>query len=111
MQYRVAEKVVTLYNKPYRTLVIHFSAHDKRWTKRLYGEIKSSKKTLTKLITKETKNEFYSRADADIMVSKLNKTVTKLHSISVCIEEKFNMHNVESTETTPTRLVLRIKKI
>ncbi len=33
--YRVHEETVSLYEKPYRSIVVHFSAHDKRRLKRL----------------------------------------------------------------------------
>jgi len=46
--YRVTEKNVQLYGQEYRAIVIHSSAHDKRRTKRIERELKSSEKSCYK---------------------------------------------------------------
>ncbi len=86
--YRVAEKTVVLYQKPYRAVVVHSSAHDKRRTNRIDREIKASKKLVSKLISQEAKQEFYCRADAEAAASRLQQSETELHSVSVTVEEK-----------------------
>lgn len=86
--YSVAEKTVELYQKEYRAIVVHSSAHDKRRTKRIGREIQASEKTLSKLIAQKTKQEFYCRADAEAAASSLCKSETGLHSIAVSVEEK-----------------------
>jgi transposase len=86
--YRVAEKTVVLYQTPYRAVVVHSSAHDKRRIKRIEREIQASEKTLSKLIAQEAKQEFYCRADAEAAASRLYKSETELHSIAVSVEEK-----------------------
>ena len=53
--YRVTEKNVQLYEQEYRAIVIHSSAHDKRRTKRIEREIKSSEKKLLQTIAKVVK--------------------------------------------------------
>ena len=86
--YRVAEKTVMLYQRQYRAVVVHSSAHDKRRTKRIEREIQTSAKILSKLIAQEEKLEFYCRADAEAAASRLCKLETELHSIDVFVEEK-----------------------
>lgn len=86
--YNVAEKTVELYQKEYRAIIVHSSAHDKRRIKRIEREIKDSEKTLSKLIDQEAKQEFYCRADAEAAASRLCKSGTELHSITVSVEEK-----------------------
>ncbi len=87
-QYRVSEKTVVLYQTQYRAVVVHSSAHDKRRIKRMDREIKASKKTVSKHISQETKQEFYCLADAEVAASRLRQKETELHSISVSVEEK-----------------------
>ena len=86
--YSVAEKTVELYQKEYRAVVVHSSAYDKRRSKRIDREIKSSEKALSKLIYQDATQEFYCRADAEAAVSRLCKSETELHSIAVSIKEK-----------------------
>lgn len=66
--YSITEKTVTLYEKEYRAVVVHSTAHDKRRLKRLERQIKKSTSTLSKLIAKEAKSEFFCRPDADAAV-------------------------------------------
>jgi len=87
-RYRIAEKTVVLYRKQYRAVVVHSSAHDKRRTKRIDREIKASKKLVSKRISQEAKREFYCRADAEEAASRLQRSETELHGVSVTVEEK-----------------------
>jgi transposase len=86
--YSITEKTVTLYEKEYRTVVVHSTAHDKRRLKRLERQMKKSTSALSKLIVKETKTEFFCRADAETAASRLQQHDTGLHGITVTIEEK-----------------------
>lgn len=86
--YKVIEKNVQLYEQEYRAVVVHSSAHDKRRTKRIEREIKSSAKMLMQTITREVKQDFYCRADAEIAASRLCESGTELHSIIASVEEK-----------------------
>jgi len=88
--YSVTEKIVTLYEKEYRAVVVHSSAHDKRRLKRLEREMKKSTSTLSKLIAKETKLEFFCRPDAEAAASRLQQCSTELHRITVDVEEKIS---------------------
>ncbi len=89
-RYRVTEKTVVLYQKQYRAVVVHSSAHDKRRTNRMDREIKASKKLVSKLISQEAKQEFYCLADAEAAASRLQQSETELHSLSATVEEKIN---------------------
>ena len=86
--YSISEKTVTLYEKKYRAVVVHSTAHDKRRLKRLERQIKKSTSTLSELIAKETKLEFFCRPDADAAASRLQQYDTGLHRITVDVEEK-----------------------
>ena len=86
--YSISEKTVTLYEKEYRAVVVHSTAHDKRRLKRLERQIKKSTSTLSELIAKETKLEFFCRPDADAAASRLQQYDTELHRITVDVEEK-----------------------
>ena len=86
--YRVTEKNVQLYEQEYRAIAVHSSAHDKRRTKRIEREIKSSTKKLLQTIAKEVKQEFYCRADAEAAAIRLCETETELHSIITSVDEK-----------------------
>jgi transposase len=86
--YSITEKTVTLYEKEYRAVVVHSTAHDKRRLKRLERQIKKSTSTLSELIAKETKVEFFCRPDAEAAASRLQQYDTELHRITVDVEEK-----------------------
>ena len=88
--YSISEKTVTLYEKEYRAVVVHSTAHDKRRLKRLERQIKKSTSTLSELIAKETKLEFFCRPDADAAASRLQQYDTELHRITVNVEEKIS---------------------
>jgi transposase len=88
--YSISEKTVTLYEKKYRAVVVHSTAHDKRRLKRLERQIKKSISTLSKLIANETKLEFFCRPDADAAASRLQQYDTELHLVTVNVEEKIS---------------------
>jgi transposase len=87
-QYRVTEMTVTLYGNEYRVVVVHSSAHDKRRQKRIEREIKKSETSLHKLLEKETKREFFCRADAEQAAARLLASGTELHSLEISANEK-----------------------
>jgi len=86
--YSITEKTVTLYEQEYRAVVVHSTAHDKRRLNRLERQIKKSTSTLSNLIGKETKSEFFCRPDADAAALRLQQYDTELHRITVHVEEK-----------------------
>jgi hypothetical protein len=63
--YRVHEEPVTLYDKEYRAVVVHSSAHDKRRQKRLERELDASLKAIKARAKASEKRWFFCRADAE----------------------------------------------
>jgi hypothetical protein len=62
--YRVYDGTVALYEKTYRAIVVHSSAHDKRRHKRIDRMLKQDRKQLEADCKKVTDTVFYCRADA-----------------------------------------------
>jgi transposase len=87
-QYSCAEKTVTLYGKSYRAIVVHSTAHDKRRLKRIEREIRQSVTTLGKLLTEETKQEYFCLADAEAAAARLQQHGSLLHRIETSVVEK-----------------------
>ncbi len=86
--YSITEKTVSLYGLEYRAIVVYSSAHDRRRLKRIDRQIRKSENMLDKLIAKQSKQEYYCRADAQAAASNLSKNDTELHRIDVSISEK-----------------------
>lgn len=86
--YKVMEEEVILYEKNYRAIVVHSSAHDKRREKKLKREIEKSVKTIQEQIKPVTKVEYYCRADAETAVTEIIKKESFLHKIKAEITEK-----------------------
>src|SRR5882672_7679865 len=63
--YKVYEGEVTLYGTPYRAVVIHSSAQDKRRQKRLEREIQASQSTLQTTARGAEQQAYFCRADAE----------------------------------------------
>lgn len=62
--YKVAELEVVLYDRPYRAIVVHSDAHDKRRLKRLDKTIASDLKTLKQTQAELQKQVFFCLPDA-----------------------------------------------
>jgi transposase len=83
--YKLHETTVTLYEKEYRAVVIHSSAHDKRREKRLNKRlIKSAKELGEKLKNAET--IYHCKADALSALKRIEAVKSALHSVSASIE-------------------------
>jgi len=63
-RYRVAEATVTLYDKAYRAVVVHSSAHDKRRQKKIERELAKEKAALEKSFHEQCLSEYACVADA-----------------------------------------------
>ena len=87
-QYGILEKTVTLYDKPYRAVVVHSTAHDRRRLKRIEREIRQSETALRKLLAEEIKREYFCVADAEVTASRLRESGTQLHRIETSLTEK-----------------------
>jgi transposase len=85
--YRVHEETVTLYDKHYRAIVVHSSAHDKRRQKRLERELAASLKEANAMAAALKKKRFFCRADAEQAARELMAQTTAYHRLEVQIAE------------------------
>jgi transposase len=86
--YRAYETEVELYEKPYRAVVIHSSAHDRRRQKRIERELQAEHKSLTAEMKKACQIEYACKADADAAVKRIEKTKATYYSIKAEVEER-----------------------
>jgi transposase len=86
--YKAHESAVALYGKPYRAVVVHSSAHDKRRQKRLDRELQTSYTTLQAAVRAAGKQEYFCRADAEAAAEKLRARQTDYHRVDVSVEER-----------------------
>jgi transposase len=86
--YQAHESAVTLYGRPYRAVVVHSSAHDKRRQKRLDRELQTSYTTLQAAVRAAGKQEYFCRADAEAAAEKLRARQTDYHRVDVSVEER-----------------------
>jgi len=86
--YKTYQSEVTLYGETYRCVVVHSSSEDKRKQKRIQREKEESHKALLDEISKETKKEYYCRADAQAAAEKLGRIHSEYHRVEVRIEER-----------------------
>jgi transposase len=86
--YRVREETVTLYDKQYRAIVVHSSAHDKRRQKRLERELAASLKEAKAMTTVLKKKRFFCRPDAEEAARELKAQTTLYHRLEVEIVER-----------------------
>lgn len=63
-QYRVTEATVTLYDKPYRAVVVHSSAHDKRRQKKIERDLSKERTALENSFNEQCLPEYACEADA-----------------------------------------------
>ena len=85
--YRVREETVTLYDKQYRAIVVHSSAHDNRRQKRLERELAASLKEAKAMTTVLKKKRFFCRPDAEEAARELKAQTTAYHRLEVEIVE------------------------
>jgi len=85
--YRVHESTVTLYGKPYRAVVVHSSAHDKRRQKRLERELKASLKEVQAVAKACKKKRFYCWADAEAAAAEVVAQSSAYHQLKVHVQE------------------------
>jgi transposase len=86
--YKAYESEVTLYGRPYRAVVIHSSAQDKRRQKRLDREIQASQSTLQSTARAAEQQAYFCRADAEAAAAQLRAVRTAYHLLEVTIEER-----------------------
>jgi len=84
-RYRVAESTVILYDTPYRAIVVHSSAHDKRRQKRIDRLLDEDRKKLEAAL-KKAPASFFCRADGEAFAETLKSGVL-YHRCDVSVEE------------------------
>ena len=86
--YKAYEGTVELYDKTYRAVVVHSSAHDKRRHKRIDRLLKQDRKQLEQACRQATATAFFCHADAKAAGEKLINTATSgYRRITVDIEK------------------------
>jgi transposase len=85
--YRVHEETVTLYDQPYRAVVVHSSAHDKRRQKRLERELDASLKAIKILEKAQVNKRFFCQADAEAAAIEAMAQDTLYHQLQVRVVE------------------------
>ena len=86
--YRAYETTVNLYDKDYRAIVVHSSAHDKRRHKRIDRLLAQKRKELDALCKKIRSTSYFCRADAQAATDKLQgAAMGSYHKIECTIEK------------------------
>jgi transposase len=86
--YQAAEGEVTLYGTPYRAVVVHSSAQDKRHQQRLERDLQTSQSTLQTVARTAEQQEYFCRADAEAAAAELRAMPTAYHLVDVTVEER-----------------------
>jgi transposase len=86
--YKVYEGQVTLYGTPYRAVVVHSSAQDKRRQQRLARDIQASYSTIQTAARTAEQQEYFCHADADAAAAKLRTVHAAYHRVDVIVEER-----------------------
>jgi transposase len=86
--YKAYEGEVTLYGTPYRAVVVHSSAQDKRRQQRLARDIQTSYNTLQAAARAAEPQEYFCRADADAAAARLRAVSAAYHWLEVAVEER-----------------------
>jgi transposase len=86
--YRAHETTVRLYDRDYRAIVVHSSAHDKRRHKRIDRLLAKKRKDLDTLCKKIQSTHYFCRADAEAAADKLHAAANgSYHRIDCTIEK------------------------
>jgi transposase len=86
--YKASEGHVTLYGTPYRAVVVHSSAQDKRRQQRLARDIQASASTVQTPARTAEQQEYFCRADAEAAAAQLRAVHAAYHRIDVTVEER-----------------------
>src|SRR2546422_1312213 len=78
----------TLYVTPYRAVVVHSSAQDKRRQQRLARDIQTSSSTMQTTARAAERQEYFCRADADAAAARLRAVSAAYHRLEVAVEER-----------------------
>src|SRR5712692_1850921 len=86
--YKAYEGQVTLYGTPYRAVVVHSSAQDKRRQQRLARDIQASYSTVQTAARTAEQQAYFCRADAEAAAAQLRAVHTAYHLVDVTVEER-----------------------
>lgn len=86
--YHACESTVTLYDRDYRAIVVHSSAHDKRRHKRIDRLLAQKRNELEVLCKKIRSATYYCRADAQAAADKLHTAAVGSYHKCECHIEK-----------------------
>src|ERR671923_2928196 len=86
--YKAYEGEVTLYGTPYRAVVVHSSAQDKRRQQRLARDIQTSYSTIQTAALTAEQQEYFCRADAEAAAARIRAVPTVYHRLEVTVEER-----------------------
>jgi DNA-binding MarR family transcriptional regulator len=85
---KASEGEVTLYGTPYRAVVVHSSAQDKRRQQRLARDLEASYSTVQTAARPAAQQEYCCRADADAAAARLRAGSAAYHRLEVTVEER-----------------------
>jgi transposase len=88
VHYRGYETTVTLYEREYRAVVTHSSAHDRRRQKRLDREIERELTTWSKKLAEIQKTVYFCMADTQAAMARLQEESLRYHEIELTMEER-----------------------
>lgn len=86
--YKAYEGQVALYGMPYRAVVVHSSAQDKRRQQRLERDLQASYSTIQTTARHAEQQEYFCRADAEAAAATLRTAHTTYHLLDVTVEER-----------------------
>jgi transposase len=86
--YRICETSVTLYGKPYRAVVVHSSAHDKRRQKKIKRELAKESEALHKNFQEQCLPEYACETDARAAAQAWASQSSRYHDLSFEIEPR-----------------------
>jgi len=99
--YKADEGEVTLYGTPYRAVVIHSSAQDKRRQQRLDRESQVSCSTLQATARTAEQQVYCCRADAEAAAAQLRAVHAGYHLLDVVVEERPQYGRGRPSSTMP----------
>jgi transposase len=106
--YRVTETTVTLYGEPYRAVVVHSSAHDKRRQKKIERELAKEKAAIEKSFARQCLPEYACEPDAKAAAQAWAMQVSRYHDLSCRIEPRYTYAKGRPKKNQP-RQVTRIR--
>ena len=87
--YRLAEATATLYGKPYRAVIVHSSAHDKRRQKKIKRELAKESASIEKNFREQCLSEYACEADAKAAAQAWASQASRYHDLSYAMEPRY----------------------